>query len=88
MPVLATYLPGFDVTSFLGLAAPPGTPRPIIDRINAEVRRALADPDMKKRFADLGGEARGGSPEEMRAYVEGEINKWKRLIEARKIEKQ
>ena len=88
VPPLATYLPGFDVTSFLGLAAPPGTPRPIIDRINAEVRRALADPDMKKRFADLGGEARGGSPEEMRAYVEGEINKWKRLIEARKIEKQ
>ena len=88
VPALATYLPGFDVTSFLGLAAPPGTPRPIIDRINAEVRRALADPDMKKRFADLGGEARGGTPEEMRAYVEGEINKWKRLIEARKIEKQ
>ena len=88
VPALATYLPGFDVTSFLGLAAPPGTPRPIIDRINSEVRRALADPDMKKRFADLGGEARGGTPEEMRAYVEGEINKWKRLIEARKIEKQ
>lgn len=88
VPVLATYLPGFDVTSFLGLAAPPGTPRPIIERINAEVRRALADPDMKKRFADLGGEARGGTPEEMRAYVEGEINKWKRLIEVRKIEKQ
>ncbi len=88
VPALATYLPGFDVTSFLGLAAPPGTPRPIIDRINAEVRRALADPDMKKRFADLGGEARGGTPEEMRAYVEGEINKWKRLIETRKIEKQ
>ena len=88
VPALATYLPGFDVTSFLGLAAPPGTPRAIIDRINAEVRRALADPEMKKRFADLGGEARGGSPEEMRAYVEGEINKWKRLIEVRKIERQ
>ena len=88
VPALATYLPGFDVTSFLGLAAPPGTPRPIIDRLNAEVRRALADPEMKKRFADLGGEARGGTPEEMRAYVEGEINKWKRLIEMRKIEKQ
>ena len=88
VPALATYLPGFDVTSFLGLAAPPGTPRAIIDRINAEVRRTLADPEMKKRFADLGGEARGGSPEEMRAYVEGEINKWKRLIEVRKIEKQ
>ena len=43
---------------------------------------------MKKRFADLGGEARGGTPEEMRAYVEGEIIKWKRLIEARKIERQ
>ena len=43
---------------------------------------------MKKRFADLGGEARGGSPEEMRDYIESEIAKWKKLIEARKIEKQ
>lgn len=43
---------------------------------------------MKKRFADLGGEARGGSPEEMRACIESEIAKWKRLIESRKIEKQ
>ena len=87
-PTLGQFLPGFDVTSFLGLAAPPGTPRPIIDRINTEVRRALAEPDMKKRFADLGGEARGGSPEEMRDYIESEIAKWKKLIEARKIEKQ
>ena len=39
-------------------------------------------------FADLGGEARGGSPEEMRSYIEGEIDKWKRLIDSRKIEKQ
>jgi tripartite-type tricarboxylate transporter receptor subunit TctC len=88
VPVLAQYLPGFDVTSFLGLAAPPGTPRPITERLNAEVRKALADADIKKRFADLGGEARGGSPEEMRDYIESEIGKWKRLIESRKIEKQ
>ena len=88
VPTLGQYLPGFDVTSFLGLAASPGTPRPIIERLNAEVRKALAEPDMKKRFADLGGEARGGAPEEMRAYIESEIAKWKKLIEARKIEKQ
>ena len=88
VPALAQFLPGFEVTSFLGLAAAPGTPRPIIDRLNAEVRRALAEAEMKSRFAALGGEARGGSPEEMRAYIESEISKWKKLIEARKIEKQ
>ena len=88
VPALGQFLPGFDVTSFLGLAAPPGTPRPIIDRINMEVRKALAEPDLKKRFADLGGEARGGTPEEMREYIESEITKWKKLIEARKIERQ
>ena len=88
VPALAQYLPGFEVTSFLGLAAPPGTPRTIIDRLNAEVRKALAEPELKKRFADLGGEARSGSPEEMRDYIDSEIGKWKKLIEARKIEKQ
>ena len=88
VPALSQYLPGFEVTSFLGLAAPPGTPRPIIDRLNAEVRKALADPDTAKRFAELGGEARGGSPEDMRAYIDSEISKWKKLIEARKIERQ
>ena len=88
VPALAQSLRGFEVTSFLGLAAPPATPRPIIERVNAEVRRALADPDLRKRFADLGGDARGGTPEEMRAYIESEIVKWKRLIKARGIERQ
>ena len=88
VPALSQFLPGFELTSFLGLGAPPGTPRAIIDRLNAEVRRALAEPDIKKRFADLGGEARASSPEEMRAYIESEITRWRRLIETRKIEKQ
>ena len=88
VPALAQSGPGCEVTSCLGLAAPPGTPRPIIDRLNAEVRKTLADAEIKKRFADLGGEARGGSPEEMRDYIEREITKWKKLIDVRKIEKQ
>lgn len=85
---MSQFLPGFEMTSFLGIGGPPGMPRPLVDRINAEVRKALNDPDTKKRFADLGGEARGGTPEEMRAYVEAEIAKWKRLVDSRRIEKQ
>ena len=88
VPALSQFLPGFELTSFLGLGAPPGTPRAIIDRLNAEVRRALAEPDVRKRFADLGGDARASSPEEMRTYIESEIAKWRRLIETRKIDKQ
>jgi tripartite-type tricarboxylate transporter receptor subunit TctC len=63
-------------------------PRLVVDRLNTEIRKVLADADTKKRFADLGGEARGGSPEEMRAYIEGEIARWKRVIELRRIERQ
>jgi tripartite-type tricarboxylate transporter receptor subunit TctC len=88
VPALAQALPGFEVTSFLGLAGPPGMPRLVVDRLNTEIRKVLADADTKKRFADLGGEARGGSPEEMRAYIEGEIARWKRVIESRRIERQ
>ena len=85
VPVAAQILPGFETISFLALAAPPGVPRPIVDRLNAEVRRILALPDVRQRFAEWGGQAAPTSPEEMQRFVEAEIAKWKRVVELRKI---
>lgn len=88
VPTVAESVPGYEATSFLGIAAPPGTPPAIIERLNREVRRLLELPEIKTRFAELGGQPLAGSPEQMRRLVEGEIAKWKRVVEARKIEIQ
>src|SRR6266508_3724436 len=86
VPTVAQSAPGYEASSFLGIAGPAGLPDSIVERVNREVRRVLALPDIGRRFAEWGGTPSPSSPEEMRRRVEGEIAKWKRLVEARKIE--
>ena len=86
VPTVAQTLPGYEVTSFAGLAAPRGTPRPVIARLNRELRAVLAEPDMHKRFIDLGGEVRPSSPEEMGRHIANEVAKWKRIVAEKKID--
>jgi tripartite-type tricarboxylate transporter receptor subunit TctC len=77
----------YDVTAWNGIAAPAKTPRVIIDRLNREINAALAAPDIRQRFEELGIDARGGSPEDLRAILGGEIAKWKELAVAAKLPK-
>jgi tripartite-type tricarboxylate transporter receptor subunit TctC len=86
VPTVAETLPGYEVISFNGLAAPRGTPPSIVMRLSREIRTVLEQPDMNKRLVDLGGTLHPTTPEEMRRYVEAEISKWKRIVEARKIQ--
>jgi tripartite-type tricarboxylate transporter receptor subunit TctC len=88
VPAAARSVPGFEATSFSGIAATAGTPAAVIERLNREVRRVLALPEVAQRFAEWGGEPQASSPEEMRAHVENEISKWKRVVEQRRIELQ
>jgi len=88
VPTVAQTLPGFEVTSFAGISAPRGVPRPVIDRLNREFRAVLTDADIRKRLYDLGGEANPTTPEEMRKHAEAEIAKWSRIVAERKIEVQ
>ena len=88
VPPATDVLPGFEVNSFIGIGVPAGTPGPIIDRLNAEIRRMVAQPEMAQRLVDLGGEPAASSPAEMQRYVAAEIGKWKRVVESRKIEQQ
>ena len=83
---VAETLPGFDVTSFSGVAGPPRMPRAVTDRLNREIRAVLADPETKKHVTALGGDIHPGTPEEMRQRVEGEITKWRRIVAERKID--
>ena len=86
-PVVET-LPSYEVTSWVGIAAPAKLPGAILDRLNMELVRAIATPDAKERLASLGADAHSSTPAEMRTYVAGEIAKWKRVVEAAKIERQ
>jgi len=79
---------GVEVTSWTGLAAPRGTPRPIVDRLNKEVQRVIALPDVRARLESFGGEVRGNSPEEMKAQVAGEVARWTKVVQEAKIEQQ
>jgi len=88
VPAVNETLPGYEVISFIGLGATGGTPAPVIERVNAEVRKFLAQPETAKRFVDLGGEPRATSPEEMRSFIERDIQRWKGVIEARHIQQQ
>ena len=79
---------GYDVASWNGLAAPPRTPRAVLERIQQEVAKAVASADIQKRFADLGVEARASSPEELRKFFAAESQRWSQVVERAKIPKQ
>jgi len=88
VPTVNETLPGYEVISFIALGATGGTPAPIIERVNAEVRKALDSADGNKRFVDLGGEPRASSPAELKTFIERETAKWREVIAQRKIERQ
>jgi tripartite-type tricarboxylate transporter receptor subunit TctC len=80
-PLIADTVPGIEFMSWLGLAMPPATPREIVERVNREIRGALALPDVAKRLAEGGNVASPSTPEEMRRKIEGDIARWSRVIE-------
>ena len=79
---------GYDVASWNGLAAPAKTPRAVIERLHQEVVKAVAAPDVQKRFAELGVEGRAMSPAEMKKFFANEVQRWGRVVEAANIPKQ
>jgi tripartite-type tricarboxylate transporter receptor subunit TctC len=89
VPTIAeSGVPGYLSTSWNGWAAPAKTPRDVLMRLNAEMVKALDSPEVKKLLVDSGVEARSSTPEAFKALLESETVKWRRVIEAAKIEKQ
>ena len=80
IPTLAkSGLPGFDVVAWFGLFAPAQTPKPIINRLSEETRKALAAPDTRKLLAEVGAEPLGSTPEVFSAHVKEEFERWGKL---------
>ena len=71
---------GFEANTWYGLLAPAGTPAAVVARLNAEVNRVLAMPDVRQRLASEGGDALGGTPEQFAAFLRAEHAKWGRVV--------
>lgn len=86
--VIEQGVKGYDVASWNGLAGPPKTPRPAIEKLHQAVVKALADPDVQKRFAELGVEPRSSTPEQLQEFFNTETQRWTRVVEKAGIPKQ
>ena len=79
-PVAASGLPGFEAAQLSGVLAPAKTPKPVINRLNQEIVRALNQPDVKEKFFNSGAEAASSSPEQFAAAVRSEMNRLGKVI--------
>ncbi len=78
--VAESGVPGFQVSEWNGLFAPAGTPRPVLERLEAEARAIVASPEMKKRFAELGVQGVDSSAQEFSSFLKAETTKWAEVI--------
>jgi len=74
------FVPGYEASVWWGLGAPNGTPLEIIDKLNQETNAALADPKIKARMAESGGNALAGSPADFGKLIADETEKWGKVV--------
>jgi len=81
VPTIAeSGFPGFETSQWYGVLAPAGTPRAIIEKLNADINKVLADPEIQKRLADDGAVAGSGSPEDFGTYIDAEEKRWGAVV--------
>jgi tripartite-type tricarboxylate transporter receptor subunit TctC len=85
LPTFGEFLPGYEVTQWYGLLVPTGTPREIIDRLHKETVRAIGNPKVAQVLTNLGTQPVTNSPDEFRAFIKSEADKWGKVIKAAKI---
>ena len=80
VPTVAQFVPGFEASSWFGVAAPKGTPADIVDLLNRQINAGLADPSIKTRLDDMGGMPLTGSPADFAKLIADETEKWGKII--------
>jgi tripartite-type tricarboxylate transporter receptor subunit TctC len=88
VPAVAETLPGFENLGWFGLVAPAGTPKAVLAKVHADVVKALASADVRRRFEELGMEPVGNSPAEFAKAMREESARWAKVIEQRKLRVQ
>jgi tripartite-type tricarboxylate transporter receptor subunit TctC len=82
IPTVGSFVPGFEASQWVGIGTPTNTPAAIVETLNREINAGLADPTMKKRFADLGGTPFPGTAAEFGAFVAAETGKWGKVVKS------
>jgi tripartite-type tricarboxylate transporter receptor subunit TctC len=82
VPTVAETVPGFEASALFGMGAPKKTPPEIIARLNREINAVLAEPEMRKRLVELGGEPLVSSPEAFGAMIAAETEKWEKVVKS------
>jgi tripartite-type tricarboxylate transporter receptor subunit TctC len=86
VPTIAeAALPGFEVTTWFGALAPAKTPKELVTKLNAEIVKILAMPDVRKRLLDAGAEPVGNTPEQMAAQIKRETEEYAKVVRQAKI---
>jgi len=81
LPTIAEAgVPGYEAGTWTGVIAPAGLPRPIVDKLNAAINKAITMPNFKARFAQIGDEAAGGTPEDFAKVIAADSAKWKDVV--------
>ena len=82
LPTIAETVPGYESSSWLGILAPAATPRPIIERVNAAINKALDDATIRQRLTSLGVERVGGTADEFGAYLRAKVEETDKVAKA------
>ncbi len=85
VPTLAETYPGFETVAWFGVLAPAGTPPDIVARVNGEINKALASPEIQERLKAVSCAPAAGSPEAFAERVRGDVNRWKKLAQEKNI---
>lgn len=84
-PTVAEVIPGFDVGALLGFVVPAGTPKPVLQKIQADTAKALASADVKKKAQEFGLEIVGSKPEQFDSFIAAEMKRWGRVVTEARI---
>lgn len=88
VPPVGEAVPGYEAMQWYGLLAPAGTPNRVIERLNAEAKKALVSQEMKQRLSADGAEPLSSTPAEFAAFIHRELDKWGKVVDVAKIERQ
>jgi tripartite-type tricarboxylate transporter receptor subunit TctC len=80
LPAVAEFVPGYEASSWFGFGAPKSTPADIIDTLNSTINAALADPTMKRKLTELGGDVLPLTPAETGQVIAAETDKWLKVV--------